>query len=450
MVPTYSMMGPFRGHMSLKSSPFSPGPSCKLSNQYIIQDHMAAHYKKLMSAKAAVDSSAPKSLHTSVKYKDQQKRDRLIEALEKYKKDLVHGLPASPSNSRSVSPSQQKARWSLLEKGHLCFPSGQNNCSSTKREQPSSVSFQKLTSSTLMPAPTARKTIQNTAQRALSQTPVDNSSTNRSSASPLLQSRMHLGSCNRKTAFQNSFNKTHSGDLLDKHSICFTEKKQHFTPQILKTSHQSFLVKHRYYNPPPKKKSSSPGRPSLKSADINNEKKRELHRFLEDAHVRPHSDHFSQQPVEVGVPSLLHRKRRQPTVHTQNLSWLCGSKMSNRINHELWIPDSELSLSPGSQLEEKEEEYLRFLQDLTNDILIRGCYHKEALEDVFQMHIKSKRHNLDEVKRRRIVQSLKKELNITNQPELSTSCKGTQQKDASFPATCFSPTTLGISESIQS
>ncbi|KAK2544632.1 spermatogenesis-associated protein 7-like protein [Columba livia] len=157
MVPTYSMKGPFRGHMSLKSSPFSPGPSCKLSNQYLIQDHMAAHYKNLMSAKD----------------KDHQKRDSLIQALEKYKKDLVYGLPASSCNSRSVSPSQQK-------------------------------------------------------------------------------------------------------------------------------------------------------------------------------------------------------------------------------NYELQISSSEKPLSPGSQLEEKEEEYLRFLQDLTNDILIRNCYHKEALEDVFQMHIKSKRHNLDE------------------------------------------------------
>ncbi|XP_074945004.1 spermatogenesis-associated protein 7 homolog [Phalacrocorax aristotelis] len=384
MVPTYaSMMGPFRGHMSLKSSPFSPGPSCKLSNQYIIQDHMAAHYKKLISAKAAVDSSAPKSLHTSVKYKDQQKRDRLIQALEKYKEDPVHGRSASPFNSRSVSPSQQK----------------------------------KLTSRTLMPAPTARKTIQNTAQHALSQTPVHNSSTDRSSASPFLPSHMHLGSCNRKVAFQNSFNKTYSGDLLDKHSSYFTEMNQHFTPQILKTSHQSFLVKHRYYNPPPHKKRSSPGRPSVKSADGNNEKKRELHRFLEDAHARPHSDHFSQQPVE---------------------------------NHELWIPDSEMPFSPGSQLGEKgEEEYLRFLQDLTNDILITGCYHKEALEDVFQMHIKSKRHNLDEVKRRRIVQSLKKELNITNQTDPCISCQSTWQKDASTPAMCFYPATLGISESIQ-
>ncbi|XP_040984469.1 uncharacterized protein LOC115350333 [Aquila chrysaetos chrysaetos] len=213
-------------------------------------------------------------------YKDQQKRDRLIQALGKYKKDLVHGLPASPFNSRSVSPSQQKARWSLLENGHLYLKSGRNNCSSTKAEQPRSVSFQKLTSRTPIPAPAARKTIQNTAQHALSQTRVQNSSRDRSSASPLLQSRMHLGSCNRKKTFQNSFNKTYCGDLLDKHSIYFTEKKQRFIPQILKTSRQSFLVKHRYSNPPPPKKISSPGRPLLKSVDVNNEKKRLLHRYL--------------------------------------------------------------------------------------------------------------------------------------------------------------------------
>ncbi|XP_014805955.1 PREDICTED: spermatogenesis-associated protein 7 homolog [Calidris pugnax] len=403
-MPTYSMMGSFRGHMSLKSSPFSPGPSCKLSKQYIIQDHMAAHYKKLMSVKAAVDSSAPKSLHTSVKYKDQQKRDRLIQALEKYKKDLVPGLPASSFNSRGVSPSQPKARWSLLENGHLYLTTGPNNCSRIEREQSPSVSFQKLTSRTLMPAPTSRKTIQSTAQHALSQNPVHSSSTDRSPASPHLQSRISLGTHNRKKTFQNSCNKTYSGDLLDRHSIYFTEKKQRFTPQILKTSHQSFLVKQRCYNPPSKKEISSPGRSAVKSAGVNNEKKRELHRFLEDTYVRPHSDHFAQQPVE---------------------------------NHELQTPDSEMPVSPGLQLEEKEEEYLCFLQDLTNDILIRSCYQEKALEDVFQMHIKSKRHNLDEVERRRIVQSLKKELNITNQPDPSISCNGAWQKASSIPPTSF-------------
>lgn len=172
-----------------------------------------------------------------------------------------------------------QARWPLLENGHIDLMSGRNNCSRTKEEHPTSASFQKVASRTLMAAPIARKTIKNTARRALSQSPSHNSSTDRPPASPLLQSHMHLGSRNRKKAYLNSFNKTCSGDLLDKHSVYFTEKKQCFTPQILKTSHQSFLVKYRYYNPPPPKKSSSPGRPSLKSADVNNEKKRELHRY---------------------------------------------------------------------------------------------------------------------------------------------------------------------------
>ncbi|PKU48919.1 hypothetical protein llap_775 [Limosa lapponica baueri] len=236
----------------------------------------------------------------------------------------------------------------------------------------------------------------------------------------------------------------------------------------------------------------------FKDSDASSYCKKDYPKFLEDTYVRPHSDHFSQQPVE---------------------------------NHELQTADSEMPVSPGLQLKEKEEEYLRFLQDLTNDILIRSRYQEEALEDVFQMHIKSKRHNLDEedhkafvlkkmqckdtkrftsalrkpkgsgqalsvhsattchsesslaffkdkvakaegdgitskvrqlksqtavtrirqlkpvlghnqsvlteVERRRIVQSLKKELNITNQPDPSISCNGAWQKAASIPPTCF-------------
>lgn len=43
--------------------------------------------------------------------------------------------------------------------------------------------------------------------------------------------------------------------------------------------------------------------------------------------MRPHSDNFSQQPVEVGVPSLSERTGMEPAVHTQKLSWLCGNEM---------------------------------------------------------------------------------------------------------------------------
>lgn len=170
-----------------------------------------------------------------------------------------------------------QTNWALLENGHPL--AGQSNYPRTKREQPLSVSCQKFTSRTLMLAPAARKTVPNTALCALSQMPVHSASAHRSSASPLLQPHMPLGSNNRKKAFQNSGHKICSGDLLDKHAIYFTEKKQCFTPQILKTSHQPFLVKYRYYNPPSRKRSSSPGRPSIKSAGINNKKREGLHRY---------------------------------------------------------------------------------------------------------------------------------------------------------------------------
>lgn len=165
----------------------------------------------------------------------------------------------------------------LLENGHPL--SGQSNYPRTKREQLVLVPHQKFTSRTLMLAPAAKKTVPNTALCALSQLKVHSPSAHRSSASPLLQAHMPLGSHNRKKAFQNSVHKTYSGDLFDKHAIYFTEKKQCFTPQILKTSHQAFLVKYRYYNPPSRRRSSSLSRPSTKSAGINNKKREGLHRY---------------------------------------------------------------------------------------------------------------------------------------------------------------------------
>ncbi|TMS21455.1 Spermatogenesis-associated protein 7 [Larimichthys crocea] len=66
-----------RGQPS-KSSPFCPPSSSKLT-QSIIKDHMVSHYKKVYSAKAAIDASVPKSLIHSVKYNDRIKQERLEE-----------------------------------------------------------------------------------------------------------------------------------------------------------------------------------------------------------------------------------------------------------------------------------------------------------------------------------------------------------------------------------
>ena len=49
--------------------------------------------------------------------------------------------------------------------------------------------------------------------------------------------------------FQNPFQKTYSGDILQKHSQHFTQEKP-FTPKTLKSEKSSYLEKHRDYRAP--------------------------------------------------------------------------------------------------------------------------------------------------------------------------------------------------------
>ncbi|XP_019405015.1 PREDICTED: spermatogenesis-associated protein 7 homolog isoform X2 [Crocodylus porosus] len=271
MVPKYSMMGPFRGHMCIKSSP-------------------------------AVDSSAPKSLHTSIKYRDQQRKDRLVKAVERYKREIMRILSTPSFNARSISADQQKLPLSDKSYLHLAFV--EKGCAITKREPLSYIPYQKSYSRIPSPVLAARETIHEIVQQASSQTPAVRPIWWKLS-SPYRPSHLHVMGSNRKMTFQDSYKKTYSGDLLDKHSDWFTEKKQPFTPQILKTSSQSSLSKYRYYNPPHKKMSHCRGRQPLKSAAAYSQKPSKFYSSLEEGHLRSHPDYSTWQLLKVVVSSLI-------------------------------------------------------------------------------------------------------------------------------------------------
>lgn len=87
---------------SAKISPFCPHSSSRLT-QSIIRDHMISHYKKVYSAKAAIDTSVPKSLLYSVKYNDQLKRGGLKNGV---RPQSAHSL--SQRSRASCSPAQSR------------------------------------------------------------------------------------------------------------------------------------------------------------------------------------------------------------------------------------------------------------------------------------------------------------------------------------------------------
>ncbi|XP_068089561.1 spermatogenesis-associated protein 7 homolog [Hyperolius riggenbachi] len=217
LIPKHSMVGPFKGHRSIKSTPLFPGSSCSLSTQFLLQDHMAAHYRNLMSAKAAVDTSAPKTLSSSVKYKDQQNKEKLLRAIEKFKKELQEAQASSRHSSQINFPEQSK-----VHEGQMATMGQSTN--TWRMQSPSPTAWELL----------HWKEIDTQYQGDL----VVPKGPHTSQKFP------------EKKPYNDPQKQTYSGDLLDKHSAHFTNVK----PRLLKKSASSFLSKYRYYKAPAKKK----------------------------------------------------------------------------------------------------------------------------------------------------------------------------------------------------
>ncbi|XP_037688061.1 spermatogenesis-associated protein 7 isoform X3 [Choloepus didactylus] len=106
ILPRYGPPCQFKGHLSTKSNAFcTDSSSLRLSTLHMVKNHMAVHYNKILSAKAAVDCSVPLSMSTSIKYADQQRREKLKKELAKCEKELKLAKTAMLANSKNNSSS---------------------------------------------------------------------------------------------------------------------------------------------------------------------------------------------------------------------------------------------------------------------------------------------------------------------------------------------------------
>ncbi|XP_044147800.1 spermatogenesis-associated protein 7 homolog [Bufo gargarizans] len=345
MIPKYSMTGPFKGHRSTKSSPLFPGSSCSLSSQFLIQDHMSTHYRKLNSAKAAVDTSAPRSLSSSIKYRDQQNRERLLRAVEKFKKELQEICSTFRYHSQSNFPEEDTVRY-----GHQKPPVNQTE---------KLLDVHKTRSQIYSPAVTVREVMGH-----IEKEPCDvnvRTSTNRSPP--------------RKKPYKDPLKKTYSGDLLDKHPASFTSTNEPFKPRLLKKPSKSFVSNYKYYMAPRKK--------SLRRTSSG-----QVH--LQDKRSLEKCSHTTESRAEK-QGNMVERTRKE------DLKYLC------------------------------------FLENLTNDIIQRGCRSHSAMERVFQDHLHRKQPNIDNLKKKILVEELRDELERSVKLDFAISYDGTQYGSGNLP-----------------
>ncbi|KAK0134906.1 Spermatogenesis-associated protein 7 [Merluccius polli] len=350
--------------------PFCPGSSSKLT-QSIVKDHMVSHYKKIYSAKSAIDATVPKSLIHSVKYKDQLKREQLRRGGRPQSAHSV--LQGDGRDSRS----SKESRGSLQGESSPFFCSG-SSLFSTPRHNTSFHAKQVVYPSH--------------GSRSLSHHHLDTASEfsfRRSEPNLYRQHSSALGTSQSPyTTFKDPVQKTYGGDLLHKHSHYFTQDKP-FTPRTLKSDKSSSLSKYRYYTAPKRNPNPDPTNSSLMQPQTNH-RRREL---------KQHSTlDYDDQP--------------------QGFSTDHGWSEDESI-------DPHVSLSTNQR--EDELVYLEFMVNVSDDILSRGLFSDRVLDRVFERHIDRNRRRLNEGKMRHLLEVLRKDLEDTGNTPTRGSAETTEK-----------------------
>lgn len=358
---------PTYGRYTLKSS--APAPKAmSYMGQDFIANHMKSHYRRILSAKAAVDTSPPKSMKAHIKAHDQKKRATLesrsgTPSSLRAKTPSVEFLSSSHNESPPLnstrnwqSPGHRQSTGTPLQRSLSMQSLGQDYtpavCSSSPRDealecQISTPVFDKMQSKPPV-SPIRRHRRQNTAQKNCVLTNhTENQRTN----------IQHVGKSD-----QSSLNN------LD----------GNFGTLLSGTENQSFDLKNL-------------------GTVVNRFGEESSARALDKNGMLPHDfKHTNRSTRYEDVPSL----------DLTNVQYSYRGPPSRRTVTE----------SPGfkANMWEEEQKYLKFISDVTTDILARGIFSNRVLKQVFEMHIERRKDKLDESRLQEMIEQLKEDLGVTD------------------------------------
>ncbi|XP_066281925.1 spermatogenesis-associated protein 7-like isoform X5 [Branchiostoma lanceolatum] len=391
--PPGVMASPFKGHLVLKSSPFAPSTN-KITEQYMIQDHLSVHYKKLSSARPAIDNRPPASMVKSVKYRDQQRRLMLEKEMKKFQKELKSARSASRMSSRPNTP--MKAQHPEQYPDDL---------------ETSTYIAQEVASP---PPPRPRSAYSVRSARS------------RTSSVPMATHRTNMDPSKVVQLPRN----TPDGDILNTRAHKFQSPDRPFTPRTLnRTGVQSRLAQSKCYNPPRRKKAPKPadndGRQSVASemnmsemsyTDVPPQPAPRARRQEEESRVPP-------LDIEKDVDHarwVEQQAKRMEKLTVKEDSWSAAPQPAERrmsdTNRSMYSTKNRTKSQTMKQIEAEEEElkYLEFVTDVTNDILARGIFTNKVLVQVFDNHVQKRQGELNETRMRQMIDILREDLGITD------------------------------------
>ncbi|XP_042548502.1 spermatogenesis-associated protein 7 isoform X1 [Dipodomys spectabilis] len=405
VLPRYCPPCIFKGHLSTKSNAFcTDSSSLRLTTLQLVKNHMAVHYNKILSAKAAVDCSVPISVNTSIKYADQQRREKLKKELARWEKELKLAKTAMQAHSKINA----KSFFNTLQK-----PSGELQDQDVLLEVNE---FEK----SVVPSPETLHLNLPKSDKVFMIGDEKNSSSCPPSLDylPAAPRKSRYGTMNgrrpRNTLpnahrFQLVISKAPSGDLLEKHSDLFSNKELPFTPRTLKTDAKSFLSQYRYYTPAKRKKECSDQRTEA-------ETQTELSSFNSDLET---SETKNWPELEVNTKqasnSTINGSERQIIplpFQGHSVTWDKIKDATLQHPSQQTVCQYSIQLPPKNKHYSDEEEllYLSFIEDVTDEILRIGVFSNRFLERLFERHIKENKHHLEEGKMRHLLQGLKIDL----------------------------------------
>ncbi|XP_049753376.1 spermatogenesis-associated protein 7 isoform X1 [Elephas maximus indicus] len=407
VLPRYDPPCLLKGHLSTKSNAFcTDSSSLRLNTLHLVKTHMAAHYNKILSAKAAVDCSVPVSISTSIKYADQQRREKLKRELARCEKELRLAKTIrqanSKNNSRSILSTLQKPAGEPQDEADVLIEGIREFPSFARSPVPSSErlllgpckSDKVLTSGTEENSSSSLTSMGHTVSQPRKP----------SSARPYSRGPRSAGprsACPSPHRFQLVISKAPTGDLLDKHSELFSNKELPFTPRTLKTDAKSFLSQYRYYTPARRKKAQR----------IEAETQTEVSSFNSDFETAE-TENLTDSEVNIQqAPSCLtHGTREKTPLPSQKYGLTWDEIKEGVLQRSAPRTISKYSLQPsGRKIHSDEEEllYLSFIEDITDEILKLGFFSNRFLERLFERHIKENKHHLEERKMRHLLHVLK-------------------------------------------